>query len=216
MRFNRCGGGHNFDFDTDVCTQCGIERRQFRDGGNPECASRHMVQIATTSTWQIPCRVRPSATGYVGPHDRGVATPNAIAMAWRSNRRERQHRQAFSRPVRPSPADLRRQPSRAPTETSARQQLPHASFGPFSSSVNPPARPVLEPIEGRPLTEHRDKHAPIESAGPRRVQTRTHPKHKGHSLCEARSPGGGSPPRCPRLDRSWRPSGSRTVKKSKR
>ena len=24
MRFDRCAGGDNFDFDTDVCTQCGI------------------------------------------------------------------------------------------------------------------------------------------------------------------------------------------------
>jgi CRP-like cAMP-binding protein len=48
-------GGHNFDFDTDVCTRCGIDRRQYRNGGNPECAPRHMVRTSTTSTWQIPC-----------------------------------------------------------------------------------------------------------------------------------------------------------------
>ena len=27
MRFDRRAGGHNFDFDTDVCTRCGIDRR---------------------------------------------------------------------------------------------------------------------------------------------------------------------------------------------
>jgi hypothetical protein len=48
MRFNRCAGGHNFDFDTDVCTRCGIDRRQYRDGGNPECAPRHMAPVVTT------------------------------------------------------------------------------------------------------------------------------------------------------------------------
>ena len=48
MCFDRCAGGHNFDFDTDVCTRCGIARRQYRDDGNPECAPRHMVPIVTT------------------------------------------------------------------------------------------------------------------------------------------------------------------------
>ena len=48
MRFNRCAGGHNFDFDTYVCTRCGIDRRQYRDGGNPECAPRHMAPVMTT------------------------------------------------------------------------------------------------------------------------------------------------------------------------
>jgi len=58
MHFDRCAGGHNFDFDTDVCTRCGIDRRQYRDGGNPECVPRHIVRIATTTTWQIRCQVR--------------------------------------------------------------------------------------------------------------------------------------------------------------
>ena len=42
MRFDRCAGGHNFDFDTDVCTRCGIDRRRYRDGGNPECVPRNV------------------------------------------------------------------------------------------------------------------------------------------------------------------------------
>jgi hypothetical protein len=40
MRFDRCAGGHNFDFDTDVCTRCGIDRRQYLGGGNRECVPR--------------------------------------------------------------------------------------------------------------------------------------------------------------------------------
>ena len=48
MRFDRCAGGHNFDFDTDVCTRCGIDRRQYRGGGNPECAPRPAASIVTT------------------------------------------------------------------------------------------------------------------------------------------------------------------------
>jgi len=49
MCFDRCAGGHNFDFDTDVCTRCGIDRRRYRDGGNPECVPRHIVRIATNN-----------------------------------------------------------------------------------------------------------------------------------------------------------------------
>jgi hypothetical protein len=47
MRFDRCAGGHNFDFDTDVCTRCGIDRRQYRGGGSPECAPYPMASIVT-------------------------------------------------------------------------------------------------------------------------------------------------------------------------
>jgi hypothetical protein len=53
MRSDRCAGGHNFVFDTDVCTRCGIDRRQYRDGGNPECVPRHREPIVTTATWQM-------------------------------------------------------------------------------------------------------------------------------------------------------------------
>jgi hypothetical protein len=45
MRFDRSAGGHNFDFDTDVCTQCGIVRRQYRDGGNPQCTAREVMPL---------------------------------------------------------------------------------------------------------------------------------------------------------------------------
>ena len=45
MRFERSAGGHNFDFDTDVCTRCGIARRQYRDGGNPLCAAQKVVRL---------------------------------------------------------------------------------------------------------------------------------------------------------------------------
>jgi len=45
MRFDRSAGGHNFDFDTDVCTRCGIARRQYRDGGNPLCAPHKVVRL---------------------------------------------------------------------------------------------------------------------------------------------------------------------------
>jgi hypothetical protein len=62
MRFDRRAGGHNFDFDTDVCTRCGIDRRQYRDGGNPECAPHHMDPLMTTATWQMPCQVHPPVT----------------------------------------------------------------------------------------------------------------------------------------------------------
>lgn len=48
MRFDRCAGGHNFDFDTDVCTWCGIARRQYRDGGNPECVPRLIGSVVTS------------------------------------------------------------------------------------------------------------------------------------------------------------------------
>jgi hypothetical protein len=48
MHFDRCAGGHNFDFDTDVCTRCGIDRHQYRDGSNPECTPCPMVSIVTT------------------------------------------------------------------------------------------------------------------------------------------------------------------------
>jgi len=45
MRFDRSAGGHNFDFDTDVCTRCGIARRQYRDGGTPLCAPHKVVRL---------------------------------------------------------------------------------------------------------------------------------------------------------------------------
>jgi len=45
MRFDRSAGGHNFDFDTDVCTRCGIARRHYRDGGNPLCAAHKVVRL---------------------------------------------------------------------------------------------------------------------------------------------------------------------------
>jgi hypothetical protein len=45
MRFDRSAGGHNFDFDTDVCTRCGIARRQYRDGGTPGCADQKVVRL---------------------------------------------------------------------------------------------------------------------------------------------------------------------------
>jgi len=47
MRFERSAGGHNFDFDTDVCTRCGIARRQYRDGGNPLCTAHNVVRLVT-------------------------------------------------------------------------------------------------------------------------------------------------------------------------
>ena len=47
MRFDRSAGGHNFDFDTDVCTRCGIARRQYRDGGTPLCAPHKVVRLVS-------------------------------------------------------------------------------------------------------------------------------------------------------------------------
>ena len=47
MRFERSAGGHNFDFDTDVCTRCGIARRQYRDDGNPLCVAHNVVRLPT-------------------------------------------------------------------------------------------------------------------------------------------------------------------------
>jgi hypothetical protein len=69
MRFDRCAGGHNFDFDTDVCTWCGIDRREYRDGGNPQCAPRHTASVVATATWQMPCPVAPPVTAH-RPHHR--------------------------------------------------------------------------------------------------------------------------------------------------
>jgi hypothetical protein len=43
MDFNRRAGGHNFDFDTDVCTRCTIGRRQYLASGKPVCLVRDIV-----------------------------------------------------------------------------------------------------------------------------------------------------------------------------
>jgi hypothetical protein len=48
MRFERSAGGHNFDFDTDVCTRCGIARRRYRDDGNPLCVAHNVVRLVPT------------------------------------------------------------------------------------------------------------------------------------------------------------------------
>jgi hypothetical protein len=61
MRFDRCAGGHNFDFDTDVCTWCGIARRQYLDGDKPGCAARAMMSIVTTI--HVPSAHVPQAGG---------------------------------------------------------------------------------------------------------------------------------------------------------
>jgi hypothetical protein len=76
MRFYRCTLA-TIDSDTDVCIRCGIARPQYRDGGNSECAPRHIV--ASVTTIDVPPRrmdaaaLRPlrfAATTPVGECDR--------------------------------------------------------------------------------------------------------------------------------------------------
>jgi hypothetical protein len=64
---------------------------------------------------------------------------------------------------------------------------------------------------GKPVTEARRMSTRLSyPRGRARVQARPHPNIKvtTNRLCEARSRGGGSPPRCPRACLLWRPSGS--------
>jgi hypothetical protein len=72
MRFDRSAGGHNFDFDTDVCTRCGIARRHYRDGGTPLCADQKVVRLVTA--------VDAPATRLKAPSTR-LRAPSPIASA---------------------------------------------------------------------------------------------------------------------------------------
>ena len=37
---DRHKGGHEFDFDTDVCVKCGMTRPYFDDHGEPRCPGK--------------------------------------------------------------------------------------------------------------------------------------------------------------------------------
>jgi hypothetical protein len=75
MDFERCAGGHNFDFDTDVCTRCGIGRRQYRNADHPRCTARKSVPIGD-----------PTSLHVVGPHPlSGVGTSNVLTVSPQPN-----------------------------------------------------------------------------------------------------------------------------------
>lgn len=38
--FDRHAGGHDFDFDTEICVHCGITRTTFQDSGSPQCGGK--------------------------------------------------------------------------------------------------------------------------------------------------------------------------------
>jgi hypothetical protein len=40
MARDKQAGGHNFDFDTDVCTKRGMIRKDYDDNGEPRCTGR--------------------------------------------------------------------------------------------------------------------------------------------------------------------------------
>lgn len=40
MSYHRRSGGHDFDFDTGVCTKCGLTGEHYRDNGKPTCSGR--------------------------------------------------------------------------------------------------------------------------------------------------------------------------------
>ena len=84
MRFDRCAGGHNFDFDTDVCTRCGIDRRQYRGGGNPECAPRPMTSIVATIHIGS-AHLEPTSRRAFGAGDPFDSQPSANSvMSWKN------------------------------------------------------------------------------------------------------------------------------------
>lgn len=43
---DRQTGGHKFDFNTDVCTRCGMTRPQFEDNGSPPCRGGSRMGIS--------------------------------------------------------------------------------------------------------------------------------------------------------------------------
>jgi hypothetical protein len=72
MRFDRSAGGHNFDFDTDVCTRCGIARRHYRDGGTPGCTDKKVVRLVAAIDAPSPRSNVPSTR---------LSTPSPIVSA---------------------------------------------------------------------------------------------------------------------------------------
>jgi hypothetical protein len=40
MASDRQSGGHYFDFSTELCVKCGMNREHYEDNGKPRCAGK--------------------------------------------------------------------------------------------------------------------------------------------------------------------------------